>query len=110
RIAVTLGRHPNDYVTSFYLRSPSDFMLEYGWGGREVDLANWRPSEITVGPSLWGHERMWLPAEQRQQARDMRLKAAAEGHGAPVQVLSGNYQAMSGVCPWWDAVKRAGGA
>ena len=37
RIATTLGRHPNDCVTSFYLQSPSGFMLEYGWGGKEVD-------------------------------------------------------------------------
>ncbi len=33
RIATTLGRHPNDCVTSYYLKSPSGFMLEYGWGG-----------------------------------------------------------------------------
>ena len=33
RIATTLGRHPNDAVTSYYLRSPGGFMLEYGWGG-----------------------------------------------------------------------------
>src|SRR5207247_2243787 len=24
------------------------------------------------------------------------------------QVIEGNYERMSGVCPWWDAVKRAG--
>ena len=36
RIATTLGRHPNDCVTSYYLKSPSGFMLEYGWGGKEV--------------------------------------------------------------------------
>jgi catechol 2,3-dioxygenase-like lactoylglutathione lyase family enzyme len=23
-----------------------------------------------------------------------------------VQVIDGNYERMSGVCPWWDAVKR----
>lgn len=106
RIATTFGRHPNDYVVSFYLRSPSGFMLEYGWGGREVDMADWQPSEVTAGPSLWGHERLWLSPDQRQQARDLRLAAAAVGHRAPVQVLEGNYQRLSGVCPWWDAAKR----
>lgn len=105
RIATTLGRHPNDYITSYYLRSPSDFMLECGWGGREVNMANWQASEITMGPSLWGHERMWLSPEQRQQAREMRLVAAKDGHRAPVQVMEGNYQRMSGVCPWWDAAQ-----
>ena len=103
RIATTLGRHPNDLVTSFYLRSPSGFMLEYGWGGREVDTATWEPAEVTVGPSLWGHDRLWLPAEQREQARAMRLRAAEAGERAPVQVMEGNYRRLTGVCPWWDA-------
>jgi 2,3-dihydroxybiphenyl 1,2-dioxygenase len=107
RIATTLGRHPNDAVTSYYLRSPSGFMLEYGWGGREVTPGAWTPSEVTVGPSLWGHERMWLPADQREQARAMRLKAAEDGERRPVNVIDGNFSRMQGVCPWWDAAKQA---
>jgi hypothetical protein len=35
----------------------------------------------------------------------MRLKAAQDGHRAPVQVIAGNYQPMTGACPWWDAMK-----
>lgn len=105
RIATTLGRHPNDLMTSFYLRSPAGFMLEYGWGGREVNDATWQPAEVTVGPSLWGHDRLWLPTEQRDQARQLRMKAAEEGMRAPVQVLPGNYQTLSGTCPWWDAMR-----
>jgi hypothetical protein len=27
---------------------------------------------------------------------------------APLQVIDGNDERMSGVCPWWDAVKRSG--
>ena len=108
RVQTTLGRHPNDLVTSFYAKSPSGFMLEYGWGGREVDDAVWRVSEVTVGPSLWGHDRLWLPAEQREQARAMRLKAAQDGHRAPLQVMDGNFQRMRGVCPWWDAANAEG--
>ena len=42
RIATTLGRHPNDCVTSYYLKSPSGFMLEYGWGGKDVTPATGR--------------------------------------------------------------------
>jgi hypothetical protein len=38
----------------------------------------------------------------------MRLKAAAEGHRAPVQVIDGNYQRMAGVCPWWDGMRGQG--
>jgi 2,3-dihydroxybiphenyl 1,2-dioxygenase len=107
RIATTLGRHPNDAVTSYYLKSPSGFMLEYGWGGREVTPGSWQASEVTVGPSLWGHDRTWLPDEQRAQAREMRLKAAGDGMREPVQVIEGNFQRMRGICPWWDAAKGA---
>ena len=34
RIAYTLGRHTNDYMTSFYAKTPSGFFIESGWGGR----------------------------------------------------------------------------
>ncbi len=105
RIATTLGRHPNDAVTSFYLKSPGGFMMEYGWGGKEVTPGTWQASEVTVGPSLWGHDRAWLPDEQRAQARAMRLKAAADGQREPLHVLDGNYHRMAGACPWWDAVR-----
>ena len=103
RIATTLGRHPNDCVTSYYLKTPSGFMLEYGWGGKEVTPGSWQASEVTVGPSLWGHDRTWLPDGQRAQAREMRLKAARDGMRQPVNVIEGNYRRMQGVCPWWDA-------
>jgi hypothetical protein len=106
RIATTLGRHPNDCVTSFYLKSPSGFMLEYGWGGKDVTPGSWQATEVTVGPSLWGHDRTWLPEEQRAQAREMRLKAARDGMREPVRVIAGNYQPLQGICPWWDAAKR----
>jgi hypothetical protein len=36
RVAYTLGRHTNDYMTSFYSHSPSGFFVEYGWGGRVI--------------------------------------------------------------------------
>jgi 2,3-dihydroxybiphenyl 1,2-dioxygenase len=102
RIATTLGRHPNDCVTSYYLRSPGGFMLEYGWGGIEVDDATWQPREVTQGPSLWGHERSWLSPDKRAEAREMRLRVAQQGERRPVYVMDGNYQRMRGVCPWWD--------
>ena len=107
KIATTLGRHPNDAITSYYLRSPSGFMVECGWGGKDVTPGNWQAKESTVGPSLWGHERSWLSAEQREAARAMKLKAAADGQRLPVHVIEGNYQKISGVCPWWDATKAA---
>lgn len=103
RVAVTLGRHINDLMTSFYAHTPSNFMMEYGWGGQDIDPQTWQPFECDYGPSLWGHDRSWLTPDQRMQARELRLGAAATGHRAPVHVLSGNYKLMHGVCPWWDA-------
>jgi len=106
RVNVTLGRHTNDLMTSFYAKTPSSFMVECGWGGREVDPASWQPVEMHHGPSLWGHERVWLPEKDREVAREMRMNAAREGLRAPVQVMEGNYKLMSGTCAWWDGVRR----
>jgi hypothetical protein len=106
RLAVSLGRHAGDYMTSFYTWTPSAFMVEYGWGGQSIDPKTWKPKERTEGPSLWGHERSWLPAEKRAEARAMRLKNAENGLRRPVQVIEGNYNTMDGVCPWWDSVKQ----
>jgi 2,3-dihydroxybiphenyl 1,2-dioxygenase len=85
RVNVTLGRHTNDLMTSFYAKTPSSFMIECGWGGREIEPSTWQPFELKDGPSLWGHERVWLPPEDRELAREMRMRAAAEGRRAPVQ-------------------------
>ncbi|QWG12176.1 VOC family protein [Bradyrhizobium sediminis] len=108
RVNVTLGRHTNDLMTSFYAKTPSSFMVECGWGGRQIDPATWQSCELKDGPSLWGHERLWLPPEDREVAREMRMRAAAEGRRAPVQVMEGNYKLMPGTCPWWDGLSKAG--
>ena len=91
-IGTTFGRHVNDYMTSFYSWSPSQFLVEYGWGGRSIDPANWTPHERTEGPSLWGHDRAWLTPEAREEARAMRIKAAEAGTRIPVQVVEGNHE------------------
>jgi 2,3-dihydroxybiphenyl 1,2-dioxygenase len=108
RVNVTLGRHTNDFMTSFYARTPSSFMVECGWGGRDIEPRTWQPIEMKAGPSLWGHERVWLPPVDREVAREMRMRAAASGLRAPVQVMDGNYKLMSGTCPWWDGVSGKG--
>ena len=99
RVGVTLGRHTNDFMTSFYARSPADFMVEYGWGGRDIEPATWQPFECVDGPSLWGHERNWLPPEKRDEARALRMDAAARGAREPVQVLPGNPRPPGGRLP-----------
>jgi 2,3-dihydroxybiphenyl 1,2-dioxygenase len=105
RVNVSLGRHTNDLMTSFYAKTPSSFMVECGWGGREIEPKTWQPFELQDGPSLWGHERVWLPEKDREVAREMRMRAAASGLRAPVQVMDGNYRLMPGTCPWWDGVR-----
>ena len=49
-----LGRHTNDHMVSFYMRTPSGFEVEYGWGGRLVDDNIWQVQHHTKG-SIWGH-------------------------------------------------------
>jgi 2,3-dihydroxybiphenyl 1,2-dioxygenase len=107
-IGTTLGRHVNDEVTSFYSWSPSRFLVEYGWGGRSIDPATWTPHERTEGPSLWGHDRSWLPPEGREAARDLRIAVAAAGGRVPLNVMDGNYQRARDVCPWWNAHQPEG--
>ena len=104
RVAVTLGRHTSDFITSFYSRTPSAFMVEYGWGARTIDVERWQAYERKEGPSMWGHDRRWLSVADNAKARQLRLANAANGYRRPVQVIDGNYQVMSGVCPWWDSV------
>jgi 2,3-dihydroxybiphenyl 1,2-dioxygenase len=108
RITSTLGRHINDRVTSFYTRTPSGFHMEYGWGGRAIDMDNWQVTEIVDGPSAWGHDRRWLSDEEKQVAKDIRMAAARKGVRNPVQVIEGNYNKMPGVCPWFDQVSQQG--
>ena len=56
---MTLGMHPNDHMFSFYVRTPSGFSVEYGWGGLLIDDATW---EVKTHDQLhwWGHR----PPEQ----------------------------------------------
>ena len=102
-ISATLGRHTNDWMTSFYLRTPAGFQIEYGWGGRAIDPASWTPQKMEEGPSLWGHERAWLPEEKRAEARAMRVAAGAAGRRRQLQVLEGTYALTPGTCAWWDS-------
>jgi hypothetical protein len=93
-IGVTLGRHSNDLMTSFYAWSPSGFLVEYGWGGCNVDPDAWTAKEYRCGPSLWGHERSWLPPEKREEARMLRRRAAEIGLREPLQVTQGRYHVV----------------
>lgn len=54
QLLVTMGRHSNDEMVSFYMANPSRFGVEYGWGAREVDDCTWQIEQYATG-SLWGH-------------------------------------------------------
>jgi hypothetical protein len=82
------------------VRTPSDILVEYGWGGREVDNATWQPEEMTAVASFWGHHGLF-EALGNDGPPPM---PAAKVIRAPLQVMEGNYQRMRGVCPWWDSL------
>ena len=53
-LVATLGRHVNDEMISFYMRTPGGFALEYGTGGKQMDWNENVVFETTRG-SDWGH-------------------------------------------------------
>ena len=55
QLSATLGQHLNDRMTSFYMKTPSGFDLEYGYGGLLVDWQDHSAFEFTR-VSLWGHD------------------------------------------------------
>lgn len=95
RVAYTLGRHANDPIVSFYANTPSGFFVEYGWGSPPIDPDTWVPHETTDGPSLWGHDRLYLPEDDptRRRLREMALDTGRRGRRAP-----------NPNCAWLDSV------
>ena len=58
KLVKTIGLHANDKMVSFYVKTPSGFDVEYGYGGVRIDdEAGWHASTIPR-PSLWGHKRL----------------------------------------------------
>jgi 2,3-dihydroxybiphenyl 1,2-dioxygenase len=53
-LSMTLGRHSNDQMLSFYPMTPSGFDIEYGWGGLEVSDETWHV-QTHENTSAWGH-------------------------------------------------------
>ncbi|MCL6289139.1 VOC family protein [Streptomyces sp. ID03-2B] len=53
-ISSTLGRHTNDKMVSFYVRTPGGWDLEVGCWGLLVDEQTYTAEEITAD-SYWGH-------------------------------------------------------
>ncbi|MEA1028099.1 VOC family protein [Pseudomonas sp. N-137] len=62
-VAWDLGRHTNDHMTSFYMLTPSQWEIEYGWGAREIDDNTWTV-ERHDSMSIWGHELKIKPEDR----------------------------------------------
>ncbi|MCP2175167.1 iron-dependent extradiol dioxygenase HsaC [Williamsia maris] len=54
-MSATLGRHVNDLMLSFYMKTPGGFDIEFGCEGRTVADEEWVARESTA-VSLWGHD------------------------------------------------------
>jgi 2,3-dihydroxybiphenyl 1,2-dioxygenase len=65
-VAFTYGKHTNDLTTSFYIYTPSNWLVEYGYGGQLIDDEVWEP-KLYNSPKIWGHNHQ-LPAEANEEA------------------------------------------
>ncbi|WP_075835766.1 MULTISPECIES: VOC family protein [unclassified Rhodococcus (in: high G+C Gram-positive bacteria)] len=65
-LTMTLGKHTNDHMTSFYMQTPSGFEVEYGWEGRTVDDKDWTVGHYSA-ISNWGHRRVAQATESASQ-------------------------------------------
>lgn len=54
-MSATLGRHINDKMLSFYMKTPGGFDVEFGCEGLQVTEDGWVARESTA-VSLWGHD------------------------------------------------------
>jgi 3,4-dihydroxy-9,10-secoandrosta-1,3,5(10)-triene-9,17-dione 4,5-dioxygenase len=55
-MSATLGRHVNDKMLSFYMKTPGGFDIEFGCEGRQVDDAHGWIARESTAVSLWGHD------------------------------------------------------
>jgi hypothetical protein len=56
---MSLGRHSNDLMFSFYMITPSGFEFEYGWGAQVIG-EDWHVARHDV-TSVWGHKMLITP-------------------------------------------------
>ncbi len=54
-VVMGLGRHTNDHMISFYCQSPDGFLVEFGWGGLQIDDVSTTTTYQITRPSFWGH-------------------------------------------------------
>ena len=82
RIATTLGRHSNDFMTSFYANTPSGFFVEYGWGGRSIDPTLMKRSGAPVSRTIMSQRTaFWIT----DILSDDEARAYAFGRGGSLE-------------------------
>lgn len=106
RVVVKLGRHGNDYMTSFYMRTPGSFLIEHGWGGRDID-ETWQPKELTTPGSFWGHQGLFESIGEPPPPPGTPPMPGPNPSHAPLQVMDGAFQLKTGTCAWAEALKAA---
>lgn len=79
-LSLTLGKHWNDMMTSFYMEAPSGFDIEYGFGGRRIDRDTWTTVQFNSA-CIWGHRVASENAAKRVQARDWINMKEVMGRG-----------------------------
>lgn len=60
-VSLSLGKHTNDRMTSFYVKTPGGFDLEYGFGGVHIDDSVWTSASYNA-ISFWGHKGADAPS------------------------------------------------
>ena len=55
KLMATMGQHENDQMTSFYMLTPSNFALEFGFGGKIIDHESYATTQ-GERVSIWGHD------------------------------------------------------
>jgi 2,3-dihydroxybiphenyl 1,2-dioxygenase len=65
QITSRLGRHTNDHMFSFYMKNPSGFGIEYGWGGRLIDDDTWSVQQYRSA-SIWRESNPDASASRRR--------------------------------------------
>ena len=84
---LTLGRHNNDLMTSFYVHTPSGFLIECGWGGLLIDPKRWQAEELPL-VSIWGHQMMQDGKLVKSPFPPPTVRALA----TPLQVYGENFE------------------
>lgn len=58
-LMLTLGRHTNDEMLSFYVYTPDGYAVEFGYGGPRIDADE--PTYAITKASFWGHRFVGPP-------------------------------------------------